>query len=94
MQSIAKRNLKLAIEKTANEYGINPMHMVSLTNTVFKMFISKMTSMNDEDIINMRHIGRFYPTMTAKMNKNRLKLISKMLEERLIKENIKYELQS
>lgn len=91
MQSIAKRNLKLAIEKTALEHGVNKHHVESLINTVFKMFLNKMTSINNEDIMNMRHVGRFYMTGTAKRNKERWKLIGKMLEDRLIKENIKYE---
>jgi hypothetical protein len=91
MQSISKRNLDLALKQVASEHGVPKAHIESLINTVFKLFLTKMTSMNNSDVMNMRHVGRFYPGAVATRNKNRWKYIGELLESRLKEENIKYE---
>lgn len=91
MQSISKRNLDLAIKYVAEEHGVKKAHVESLINTVFKLFLSKMTSMNNSEVMNMRHVGRFYPGVFAMRNKARWKYIGELLDSRLKEENIKYE---
>ena len=91
MQSISKRNLDLVFKQVAAEYGVEKAHVESLINTVFKLFLQKMTSMTNNEVMNMRHVGRFYATQTAIKNKTRWKYIGALLESRLKEENIKYE---
>jgi hypothetical protein len=91
MQSVAKRNLDLALKLVADEHGVQKAHVESLVNTVFKLFLAKMTAMNNLEVMNMRHVGRFYPGVVSMRNKERWRYIGELLESRLKEENIKYE---
>lgn len=91
MRSLSEINLDSIILKLSKEYGVGYMELKSMINTVFKLFLSKMTNMYDNDVINMPSLGRFYMGQVAKRNKSRWIYINELLEKKLKEKDIYYE---
>ena len=91
MRSLANKNLDDIILTLSKKYGVNNAHLKSMINTVFRIFLTKMSGMNNTDIINMPGFGRFYMGQVAKRNKARWMFINELIRDELVKNNIKYE---
>lgn len=91
MRSLSKKYLDDIILDLSKKYGVDQVALKSMINSVFRLFLSKMTAMNNDEVINMRHLGRFYMGQVAIKNKTRWRYITELLEKKLKEENIYYE---
>ena len=91
MRSLSEKNLDNILLKLSMKYGVNLRSLQSMVNTVFKLFLRKMTDMNNNEVINMPGLGRIYMGQVAKRNKSRWIHISEMLEKKLKENNVSYD---
>lgn len=91
MRSLAEKNLDDIILTLSKKYNVDAAHLRVIINSVFRMFLFKMSAMNNTEIINMPGFGRFYMGQVAKRNKARWKYIDELVRDELVKNNIEYD---
>lgn len=91
MRSLSDKYLDDIVLRLAKKYGVSHIELRSMINSVFKLFLRKMTNMYNIDIINMPGLGRFYMGQVAKRNKGRWLYINELLESKLKENNISYD---
>jgi len=91
MRSLSDKYLDDIVLKIAKKHGVSHIELRSMINSVFKLFLRKMTNMYNVEIINMPSLGRFYMGQVAKRNKSRWLYINEQLEKKLKENNISYD---